>query len=125
MQSPEDIQDYTGKPAKTFFEMMMSLGEYSMIRAIPATGRRHQIRIHLLHAGLPIVGDKIYCADRDFYTGYIASGYSIEFASRLPFHRCALHAHRLDFWHPWSEQRMTLSAPLPDDMKSFIIRESE
>ena len=53
-----------GKPAQTTLTPLQSDGENTLVRAQPHTGRTHQIRVHLLHLGLPIVGDRLYGGPR-------------------------------------------------------------
>ena len=50
----------TGRPAVTIFRLLPSTGDCSLVEARPQTGRTHQIRVHLAHCGLPIVGDAMY-----------------------------------------------------------------
>ena len=54
-----------GSPCCTHFEILEHLGDFTLMRAFPQTGRMHQIRVHAKQAGLPIVGDKIYCLDEN------------------------------------------------------------
>ena len=70
----------------------------------PATGRKHQIRIHLAHAGHPIVGDKIYGSDATRYLRFVAGAMTDEDGAALVLANHALHARRLAFsWrnHDW------------------------
>jgi 23S rRNA-/tRNA-specific pseudouridylate synthase len=52
-----------GRPSETIFERLWTNTEQSIIRALPITGRSHQIRVHLRHLGFPIVGDSLYGAE--------------------------------------------------------------
>jgi 23S rRNA pseudouridine1911/1915/1917 synthase len=57
--------DPKGKDAETFFKVLERKDGLALIEAHPHTGRTHQIRLHLTHAGLPIVGDTMYGAAQD------------------------------------------------------------
>ena len=89
-------------------------GEFSVIRAIPRTGRTHQIRVHLASLGHPIVGDKIYGPDEQLYLQFIETGWTDELAGRLLLPRHALHATKLAVA---GEAEWT--SPLPVDLAEF------
>ena len=94
---------------------------FSVIRAIPETGRTHQIRVHLAHIGHSIVGDKIYGADSNHYLRFIETGWTKELAESLLMPRHALHSVKLqgqDGEHEWLWE-----TELPLDMEKFIIGE--
>ena len=117
-----------GAPARTRFEVLRrgerpasesdDGGRYSVVRAVPATGRLHQIRVHLAHAGHPVVGDKIYGPDEECYLRFIETGWTPELARVLWLDRHALHACRLTFDDGQGERR-TVESPLPADLASF------
>jgi len=88
--------------------------KFSLIRAIPYTGRTHQIRVHLASLGHPIVGDKIYGPDEQLYLRFIESGWSAELERHLLLPRHALHSGRLviEGEHEWT-------SPLPPDLVEF------
>lgn len=67
------------------------------LEASPRTGRKHQIRIHLAHAGHPIVGDKIYGSDATRYLRFIAGAMTEDDRAALVLPNHALHARRLAF----------------------------
>lgn len=93
--------DDEGKYAKTEF-IRLSRGEhFSLVRAIPFTGRTHQIRVHLAHSGYPIAGDSLYGGD----------------CTKIARH--ALHAEQLILNFP-NGRVLTLSSPLPNDMSELI-----
>jgi 23S rRNA pseudouridine1911/1915/1917 synthase len=113
-----------GKAARTDFTLQDVVHhggqDYSIWHAVPHTGRRHQIRVHLMQAGYPIVGDKIYGGDPNLYVRFCERSLSSADWQRLMLPRQALHASRLQFAHPFSQQHMTFEAPLPADLQAFL-----
>ncbi len=99
-----------GKTARTGVVLEEQLGELSLLRCRPHSGRRHQIRVHLSARGLPIVGDPMY---RPKGTPALPSG-----APRLRRH--ALHADSLCFRHPHDGEEVAFSAPLPGDLREVL-----
>ena len=84
-----------GSPCCTHFEILEHLGDFTLMRAFPQTGRMHQIRVHAKQAGLPIVGDKIYGLDENCYLEFILNGWTDQLAARLLMPRQALHCRRM------------------------------
>ena len=72
-------------------------GTYSLLRLLPRTGRKHQIRIHLAHIGHPIVGDKIYGGDVDLYLALVEGRLTEAQRVKLILPNHALHATALRF----------------------------
>ena len=87
---------------------------FSLIRLKPKTGRTHQLRVHLSVKGHPIVGDTMY--------GGRVVTYGDSAGNAVRFERQALHAAEISFIHPRSLERMTLSAPLPPDIRGLLDR---
>ena len=108
----------TSKRAETDFIPLLARDGHTLVKVLPATGRKHQIRIHAQHLGFPIVGDKIYGPDDRLYLEFIEHGYTPAMARVLGFHRQALHAHRVHFDAP--EFQRSFTAPLVDDMVEEI-----
>jgi 23S rRNA pseudouridine955/2504/2580 synthase len=94
-----------GMSAVTRVRRLKSAARFSVLEAELLTGRTHQIRVHLAHAGHPIVGDDKY---GDF-------ALNRELKTRL-----MLHAALLAFRHPLSGEPMKLEAPLPPEMSAFV-----
>ena len=88
--------------------------KFSLIRAIPRTGRTHQIRVHLSSVGHPIVGDKIYGPDEQLYLQFIETGWTPELEQRLLLPRQALHSAKLAI-----EGECEWNSPLPVDLAEF------
>lgn len=101
------------------FEKQTTNGtQFSLIRALPHTGRTHQIRVHMAHLGHPVIGDKIYGPDLQHYLTYIETGWTDSMSGKLLLPRHALHSAVLKIddggtlleWH----------APLPPDLAGWI-----
>lgn len=87
---------------------------FSIICAIPKTGRTHQIRVHLASLGYPIVGDKIYGPDEKLYLEFIETGWTQKLERELLLPRHALHSATLAI-----ENGQEWTAELPDDLAQF------
>ena len=107
---PQPARSGEGAP----FESARSAGKFSLIRAIPHTGRTHQIRVHLSSIGHPIVGDKIYGPDEQLYLRFIETGWTPELERQLLLPRHALHSTLLAI-----EDEREWTSPLPDDLAEF------
>lgn len=107
-----------GRKALTEFELVGRGPEHALLIARPRTGRLHQIRVHALHAGFPVAGDKLYGLDEGFFLK-LASGsaFSEDDRERLILDRQGLHAWRLTLLHPEDGRPHTWTAPLPEDMR--------
>jgi len=106
-----------GEGRKKVHEKNSARGEekFALIRAIPRTGRTHQIRVHLSAIGHPIVGDKIYGPDERLYLRFIEAGWTPELEQRLLLPRHALHSATLAI-----EGEREWASPLPPDLAEFI-----
>jgi len=86
----------TGKPAQTDWKVIKSDGETSRVRLFPKTGRSHQLRVHMLALGHPILGDPFY-----------ATGPARDFP------RLMLHSEELRFNHPQGGKSVKVRAKAP------------
>jgi len=102
-----------GQRAVTHYETIriIPVGElhFSLIKLVLETGRTHQIRVHCLHIGHPILGDKLY-----------SSPMSLSLSERLGVVTQALHARRLSFTEPLSGKYTEITAPLPQVFKTVL-----
>jgi 23S rRNA pseudouridine955/2504/2580 synthase len=97
-----------GMEAETRVKVLGSANGLSVLQLRLMTGRTHQIRVHLAHAGYPVLGDDKY-GDFEFNRALARQGVK----------RLFLHARRLALVHPASKEKLRLEAPLPEDMLAF------
>jgi tRNA pseudouridine65 synthase len=86
------------------------VARYALVRALPETGRMHQIRRHLAHLRHPIVGD----------VNYGDGKHNRFFRERLGVRRLLLHARALELPHPGTGERVRIEAPLPGEMETLF-----
>jgi 23S rRNA pseudouridine1911/1915/1917 synthase len=105
----ERFIDFTeGEKAITHYRLLAYKNGHSLISLHLETGRTHQIRIHMKYLGYPLIGDYLYNPDMHLIK------------------RQALHSYRMSLNHPMTGEKMTFTAPLPEDMSSIIsLNESE
>ena len=91
--------------------------EFSLLSVELLTGRKHQIRIHLAHAGHPIVGDKLYGADEQIYLRFVIGALTESDRARLILSNHALHAASLRF--RWRDRDWDFSAKPNEEFRGF------
>jgi 23S rRNA pseudouridine1911/1915/1917 synthase len=118
-------QDASARPAVTVFEVVERFAGFALVRALPKTGRTHQIRIHLAHIGYPVLCDRLYGGRAKISElelipkGKIGQDVGRDVEKPL-LERQALHAHRLAITNPTSGERMQFEAAMPDDMENTL-----
>ena len=100
------VDPVRGKSATSKLKVLRRFDGYSLLEVAPRTGRSHQIRAHLKHAGYPILADPLYGDPTD------------PCHTLLP--RLALHALSLTLIHPETEESMKFEAPYPQDFASLL-----
>jgi len=107
-----------GKAALTRYATERAWGNAcALLRCRLATGRTHQIRVHLSHTGHPLVGDPVYLRR----TPAAARGLgAVPREALLAFPRQALHAASLGFQHPITGQALSFATPVPPDMQALL-----
>lgn len=100
-----------GKHAVTHYRVMERLRGAAMVECRLETGRTHQVRVHMAHLGHPLIGDPVYGRDRKGFKSILET---------LGFKRQALHAKRLGFIHPVTEEPLAFDSPLPADMQELL-----
>ena len=94
-----------GQSAITQYRVLSRRKDFSVLEVAPLTGRTNQIRIHFKQIGNPVVGETKFAFRRDF---------------SLRFRRLCLHASSLEFIHPITKKKLSLSSDLPKDLKDFL-----
>lgn len=98
------VTDGSGRDAVTEFIVRERFEGYTLVEALPKTGRTHQIRVHMAYIGHPLVGDAVYGRHRQ----------------RLLCDRQMLHAWQLAFRLPGSGDKISLEAPMPEDFERML-----
>jgi 23S rRNA pseudouridine1911/1915/1917 synthase len=101
-----------GREAQTYYVVEQRFRGLALVAAQPKTGRTHQIRVHLTHAGMPLVGDKLYRRK---------GGPSLRLPADAPVpSRQCLHAAEIRFVHPTTGESVQFSAPLAADFAQML-----
>lgn len=91
-----------GRQARTNYQVIKYIGNYSLLEIAPETGRTHQIRVHLAAIHYPVVGDETYGAKSVY------------------LNRQFLHAHRIGFHLPSTGKFIEFTSPLPEDLEKAL-----
>ena len=117
-----DPKSEAGKHAVTHYETLATYGQIegapvgtpiaAKLKCVLETGRTHQIRVHMAHAGCPLLGDPVYGKGRAKHLARTPDGGAFK-----DFRRQALHAAVLGFDHPQTAERLSFETALPKDMQ--------
>jgi 23S rRNA pseudouridine1911/1915/1917 synthase len=91
-----------GRPAITEYAVLRRFEKFTLLEVRIGTGRTHQIRVHLASVGHPVAGDKLYGAPAGSLGRYF------------------LHAQRITFASPSSNERITVQAPMPPELEQYL-----
>ena len=108
-----------GKEAVSIYEVVERFRGYTLVKVMPKTGRTHQIRVHMRAIGHPVVADFMYSSQESCYLSDLLQKEREE--GELPIiDRQALHAHRIEFFHPIHNKKMEFEVDLPDDISTLV-----
>jgi 23S rRNA pseudouridine1911/1915/1917 synthase len=96
------VSEGRGKEARTEYNIVDYIGDYSLLEVRPETGRTHQIRVHLAAIGYPVAGDKIYGVKTSFLT------------------RQFVHSSCIGFRLPSTDEYVEFNSPLPPDLEKAL-----
>ncbi len=94
-----------GRPARTHWQVLERIGNYSLLGFRLETGRTHQIRVHSFHMGHPVLADPLYGHGK---------------IPKVNLQGQVLHAYRLQFIHPVTQEKINCTAPLPDNWLKLL-----
>lgn len=109
--------DPESRPAQSFYEVRERFRHFALLSIQPKTGRTHQIRVHLASIGHPVLCDAQYGGRGSISRGELVGDKPND---EIALDRQALHADKLSFTHPEDGRRMTLEAPLAEDLQRVI-----
>ncbi|BBB31293.1 23S rRNA pseudouridine(1911/1915/1917) synthase RluD [Neptunomonas japonica] len=105
-----------GKEAVTHYRLLEKFRNHTHIRLKLETGRTHQIRVHMAHINYPLAGDQLYGGRFRMPKGATEEVQE----TLLGFKRQALHAKKLELWHPTSRELMSWEIDLPEDFQCLL-----
>lgn len=115
------VDEKRGKRSRTLFRIRERFDGYTLLECQPRTGRTHQIRVHLRHAGFPLLGDRLY-RGRLLLLSSLKKDYRLKAGKteRPLISSAALHAETLSLAHPLTGAEVTVTAPLPKELEVAI-----
>jgi len=115
------VDKFRGKKSLTRFKFLGSAGNYSVVEAIPETGRTHQIRVHAAALGHPVTCDSLYGSDTPVLLSGFKKKYRGDLLEEKPLlDRLGLHALELKLESKEQDKTINLHAPLPRDIAALV-----
>ncbi len=115
----DDEGNEDAKDACSYYEVIERFKGFTYVRVQPRTGRTHQIRVHMASIGHPVLADKVYSGRDSIHLKSFNANLPDEQDSLL-LGRQALHAFRLRFKHPRTNQILEVKAPIPADIQQTL-----
>ena len=111
----------TGKKSRTEFAVVEQFSDWTLLHVTPRTDRPHQIRVHLKHAGFPVVGDELY-GGKKLWLSRLKRDYRLKpgHEERPLISRAALHAEALSLVHPVTGEPVAITSEWPKDLKVAV-----
>jgi RluA family pseudouridine synthase len=109
-----------GLDCRTDWRLLRSYGDCSLLSCRLHTGRQHQIRVHLSALGMPLVGDKLYGPDENYFCKQAEGTLDERDLEVLELPRHALHSHRLVFKSSLTGERVEVVSPLAADLREHL-----
>lgn len=103
------VDELNGKASVTRYKVERALGDMTLVKASPITGRTHQIRVHCQHIGCSIAGDTKYSTSDEQQK-----------VIELGLKRLFLHASHIQFEHPRTKELIQLDAPMDGQLQRVI-----
>ena len=115
------VNPLEGKKSRTEFEVLEQFSDWTLLRCSPFTDRTHQLRVHLKHAGFPVVADELY-GGKKLWLSRLKRDFRLKPGreERPLISRAALHAEELILPHPVTGETVTIKSEWPKDLKVAV-----
>ncbi len=114
----EEQPEEKSETAETIFNKLNDSEKYSLLDVTLKTGRMHQIRATLFSLGFPVIGDKLYGLDDNYFLKFIKNELTKEDKTNLIISRQALQAYGLSFKHPFTNENLSLKLDLDIELQN-------